>query len=69
MQKSAERETSSKVANQLPRKETTRPFSRESSDREPKWTYGAGTPFPQIPLSEFCYDGEKLFDDCEPWIL
>lgn len=37
--------------------------------KRPRWVFGAGTPFPSTPCSESTYDGDKLFDDCEPWVL
>ena len=48
------------------------PFSSLSTAEDPiwaSWSHGCGSPHPATPLSESRYDGEKLFDDCEPWIL
>ena len=33
------------------------------------WSDGCGSPHPATPLSESRYDGDKPFDDCEPWVL
>ena len=33
------------------------------------WSDGAGTPYPEVPLSQRQYDGENPFENCEPWHL
>lgn len=30
--------------------------------------YGCGTPYPETPLSQRRYDGDRPFEDCEPWL-
>lgn len=66
------------VASEIKLSNVRKPMKFRTSNRtnsdptyndERSWTYGAGTPFPELPLSEKQYDGDKAFDDCEPWVL
>jgi hypothetical protein len=47
----------------------TKQARRAAVFREAARAFGAGTPYPATPRSESSYDGEKFFDDCEPWTL
>jgi hypothetical protein len=47
----------------------TKQARRAAVMREAARAFGAGSPYPSTPFSESHYDGEKFFDDCEPWNL